>query len=131
MQRCTLAYLQQADTQRKTYKAGKLRKERFHRLNAIDFPWQLLPPRLPRAPAPEKQHNLSPKLESVWEERFNELVEFKRKHGHFSVPKVYNGSKKLDMWVSVGVFCSACYLYTIVVYHMCLEYYVLFYANNA
>ena len=35
-----------------------------------------------------------------WNKRFNELLEYKNKYGHWSIPKDYNGSSSLNSWVS-------------------------------
>jgi hypothetical protein len=39
------------------------------------------------------------KSSTQWNERFNELQEFKRQHGNCYVPKKYNGSSTLHHWV--------------------------------
>ena len=41
-------------------------------------------------------------LEKAWDKKFNELVEFKQKHGHFFVPREENSS--LHGWVSLRFF---------------------------
>lgn len=116
---CNIVHLlsyKQVGAQRKNYKAGKLRKDRFDRLNAIGFHWhawqaiQFQPPPAPNTQEPPMRseyhnqgninNNLHSKNDVTWEEKFNEVMEFKRKHGHFSVPKDYNGSRSLQLWVS-------------------------------
>lgn len=37
--------------------------------------------------------------EDRWTERYNQLVEFKQKHGHCRVPHGYPANKKLSWWV--------------------------------
>jgi len=37
--------------------------------------------------------------ENLWDTRFNELLEFKRKHGHCNVPQRYGHNKALGKWV--------------------------------
>ncbi len=36
---------------------------------------------------------------NTWDEMFNQLLEFKQKHGHVKVPARYNENKKLGSWV--------------------------------
>ena len=55
------------NNQRIFHKHGKLSRERFFRLKAVGF-------------------KFSP-YQSVWEERFLELVAFKKTHGHCNVPR--------------------------------------------
>jgi hypothetical protein len=35
----------------------------------------------------------------IWYGMYNQLLEFKQKHGHVKVPQQYNGNKKLGTWV--------------------------------
>jgi superfamily II DNA or RNA helicase len=62
--------------QRQWKKSGKLLPDRERRLNEIDFSWQ------------EAERG-------DWEDRFQELVEFKAKHRHCDVPVVYPENSKL------------------------------------
>ena len=39
-------------------------------------------------------------LESQWEQRYNELLDFKKEHGHCNVPKTYAKNRKLGAWVA-------------------------------
>ena len=55
--------------QRKTYLAGSLAQDRIDRLDSIGFKWTLKDPNVP------------------WETRFEELVQYKAKHGHCNVPR--------------------------------------------
>ena len=59
---------------------GELSDERIQRLDAIGFPWDV--------------------YDALWEQRFEELVEYERKHGHCNVPRNYAKSPKLSSWVS-------------------------------
>jgi len=59
---------------------GQLTEDRIQRLDEIGFIWD-----------PQ---------ESVWEEMFSALVDFKKTHGHCKVPKTY-GDSKLYSWVSI------------------------------
>ena len=71
-----------ADRQRTTYGKGKLTQDRIDRLNGIGFDWT--PPRG------------SSKKMVLWEIRFNELVQYKAKHGDFNVPR---SQGPLGRWV--------------------------------
>ena len=48
--------------------------------------------------APEPTNTPSKRFNS-WNERYNELVEFKRVHGHCNVPSVYDENPALTQWV--------------------------------
>lgn len=37
--------------------------------------------------------------EAVWQERFNELLQFKAEKGHCNVPSLYKENQKLATWV--------------------------------
>ncbi|EJK50105.1 hypothetical protein THAOC_30961, partial [Thalassiosira oceanica] len=65
--------------QRTAYMAGSLAQGRIDRLNSIGFKWTLASPTVP------------------WETRFNELVQYKAKHGDCNVPR---SQGKLGTWVS-------------------------------
>ena len=58
-------------TQRKVYKADSLAQDRIDRLNSIGFMWALL----------------AQSAKVPWETRFNELVQYKTKHGDCNVPQ--------------------------------------------
>ena len=50
-------------------------------------------------------------FEKTWDQKFNELVAFKKKHGHFAVPREENGLQTLNGWVSAAIYrltYSAC-----------------------
>ena len=64
---------------RGTYKKNKLSHDRIDRLISIGFNWELKGPTLP------------------WEARFNELLQYKAKHGDCDVPK---RGGKLGEWAS-------------------------------
>jgi hypothetical protein len=38
-------------------------------------------------------------VEQIWYGMYNQLLEFKQKHGHVKVPQQYNENKKLGIWV--------------------------------
>lgn len=40
------------------------------------------------------------KYDSIWQEHFKELVEYKKQHGHCNVPFDYEGNNFLGLWVS-------------------------------
>mmetsp|Transcript_17957 Transcript_17957/g.41924 ORF Transcript_17957/g.41924 Transcript_17957/m.41924 type:complete len:269 (+) Transcript_17957:252-1058(+) len=64
--------------QRQAYVANSLAHDRVNRLNSIGFKWTLASPTVP------------------WETRFNELVQYKAKHGDCNVPR---NQGKLGEWV--------------------------------
>ena len=68
-------------TQRMAKAGGKLNPERELRLDELGFVW-------------------STSKDDRWEEMFWELEEFKKEHGHCSVPTVYKKHPKLGMWVN-------------------------------
>ena len=68
-------------TQRTSYAAGSLSRDRNDRLDSIGFKWDLV-----------NKYLIVP-----WETRFNELVRYKAKHGDCNVP---TESGKLGTWVS-------------------------------
>jgi len=78
-------------TQRRQYKilssgsseSTPMTPARAHRLEAIDFAWATRDPR-----------------HVPWESRFNQLVEYKKKHGDCLVPIGYKGNSQLANWVS-------------------------------
>ena len=65
-------------SQRAAYKAGSLAQDRIDRLSSIDFKWALKEADVP------------------WETRFNELVQYKEKHGDCNVPQRQG---QLGTWV--------------------------------
>ena len=67
-------------TQRRVYKKGKLSKERIESLQGIGFEWEL------------RRY-----VRLTWEERFNQLLQFKEKFGHCNVTRRTN--KELFSWV--------------------------------
>jgi superfamily II DNA or RNA helicase len=66
--------------QRGKYKKGKLTEEQIERLNRLDFKWEV--------------------LEAAWEEKFIELIEYKKKHGHCRVPQKKEATRLLGIWCS-------------------------------
>ena len=66
-------------TQRTAMKDGKIEQDRIDKLNAIGFIWDL--------------------HEHMWQERFNQLLAFKEKHGHCNVPLKYTQNKTLGSFV--------------------------------
>ena len=51
-----------------------------------------------------------------WEERWNELREFKQKYGHCRVPKNYSANQQLAIWVKVSVLKQPAYVDCVVFY---------------
>jgi hypothetical protein len=70
--------------QRVAHNNGTLLAEREQRLEEIGFPWNAQNPRI-----------------SVWEERFGELLKFKKRFGHCNVPSRWQKNLKLGRWVSM------------------------------
>lgn len=71
------------DRQRTLKSKGKLSKERTEKLDKIDFIW-----------------DCTILQEQLWEKRFQELLEYKKKHGNCLVPVNYKKNRKLGIWVS-------------------------------
>ncbi|EJK54294.1 hypothetical protein THAOC_26096, partial [Thalassiosira oceanica] len=67
--------------QRSAYNANSLAQDRVDQLNSIGFMWSLI----------AKGHNVP------WETRFDELVQYKTKHGDCNVPQ---SQGNLGIWVS-------------------------------
>mgnify|MGYP001592065932 CR=1 FL=1 len=66
--------------QRQFRKKGVLSEERIRRLNDIWFVWDT--------------------LEAEWEQRFAQILQFKRRFGHCNVPRNYPEAKGLGAWTS-------------------------------
>ena len=72
-------------TQRKAHKVGKMPDNRRQRLEAIGFEWTV-------------GGTTSSMLQNdLWEQRYQELIDFKREHGHCKVPR---SAGSLGRWVS-------------------------------
>ena len=71
--------------QRRAYKDGELSQDRIDQLNSIGFNWAL-----------KKRVEQTERVRVPWETRFNQLVEYKAKHGDCNVP-VRQG--QLGQWV--------------------------------
>ena len=67
------------DRQRQARRRGKLTKERTLQLKKLGFVWDALANR--------------------WEERFAELVVYKRAHGHCAIPTAWAEKRALAHWV--------------------------------
>lgn len=65
-------------SQRTRWKKGRLEKERIEKLEDIGFIWE--------------RHN------TAWNEKFDKLVEFKKRYGHCDVPPGWPGHPKLAEW---------------------------------
>ncbi len=65
---------------RMNYKKGLLEQDKKNKLNAINFTWDV--------------HG------GLWAQRFEELVNFKKKHGHCNVPNNCKKNPSLGGWVS-------------------------------
>jgi hypothetical protein len=68
--------------QRNHHKKNKLRLERKHILDKIGFAWK------------------DDGSESKWNQQYEKICEFKRKHGHCLVPSKYEQDKSLGLWVN-------------------------------
>ena len=66
----------QASTQRSENKKGKLREDRFRRLNEIGFTWNNA-------------------WDALWNLRYSQLMMFKREFGHCRVPQKYKKNPQL------------------------------------
>ena len=70
-----LHLIYQIDDQRKRHKKGKLRQDRFKRLNEIGLSWEA--------------------WEALWNLRYSQLMMFKREFGHCRVPQKYEPNPQL------------------------------------
>jgi NAD-dependent oxidoreductase involved in siderophore biosynthesis len=66
--------------QRHFYKTKQLKQNYIDKLNEIGFVWVL-------------------RERKDWEERYQELQEYKRDHGNYNVPQIYPEHRSLGMWV--------------------------------
>lgn len=68
--------------QRTAYRDGTMSEERYAKLNDLGFrfTWSV--------------------RESNWNDRYKELLEFKKKHGHCMVPREYEDTPGLGQWVA-------------------------------
>ena len=57
-----------------------------------------------------------------WEERWNELREFKQKYGHCRVPKNYSSNPQLAVWVKVSLLTQPVHVDCVVLYVVVLGY---------
>jgi hypothetical protein len=62
---------------------SEMSSERRQRLNRLGFVWQLIP--------------MSPR--KTWEDRFQELLAFKKRFNHIDVPSVWRSNQALSEWV--------------------------------
>ena len=85
--------------------ANKIASHKSTRCNIID-PRSIMDQLMNKIENTHHRHNNNNKEYSkqncLWNERFNELLAYKRIHGNFSVPRDYNGSRSLEMWVSIN-----------------------------
>lgn len=71
------------------YKEDKLSEEKVKNLQELGFDFEL------KAPPRKRKRG-----KTKWELRFDELVEFKEKHGHLNIPPVYGPNPSLGPWIS-------------------------------
>lgn len=101
------ALSQWVTTQRSMYRArneglySTMTDERLKKLDGIGFVWAVQNPSLP------------------WEVRYNQLKEYKEKHGTISISRQDQQQKKLAEWVSIYMFCQAC-IFRSQYHHFCL-----------
>ncbi|MGK7397902.1 MAG: helicase associated domain-containing protein [Candidatus Cyclobacteriaceae bacterium M3_2C_046] len=67
--------------QRRRYAEGKMKQDRLRKLKKLDFVW-----------------DFRELYEDQWEEKFNQLLKYKQKHGHCRVP-LSHPDQKLAGWV--------------------------------
>jgi hypothetical protein len=75
-------------TQRINHKNNKIRLVRKTLLDQIGFAWKV-----------DDDHTFKPD-DRLWQQQYEQLVEFKRKNGHCVVPSRYEQAKVLVHWVS-------------------------------
>mmetsp|Transcript_14477 Transcript_14477/g.21926 ORF Transcript_14477/g.21926 Transcript_14477/m.21926 type:complete len:884 (+) Transcript_14477:31-2682(+) len=81
---------------RKDGKHNLLTDERIKKLNDIGFVWHAKKNKeWQEADRIRKQAM----VESMWQNHYKSLLEFKKKHGHTRVPKVYKHNQALSTWV--------------------------------
>jgi len=66
--------------QRYLRKGDQLGQDRIQRLEDIDFAWEI--------------------VDTIWEQMFSALTEYKRKHGDCNVPQKWSENRQLGAWVS-------------------------------
>jgi hypothetical protein len=81
------------ENRRRSFKMGKLKAERKAKLDEIGFDWEFSD-----TETISNNDTRQIKLESRWNERYNELVEFRRKYGLCAIPQKTHS--KLQGWVS-------------------------------
>jgi hypothetical protein len=84
------------NNQRCSRRRGTLRSDRIRRLDDVGFSWST---RFHPNTARGKVRHLGNVLEDHWDWMFDELVRFKKKRGHCSVPKSYSAVSGLPRWV--------------------------------
>lgn len=65
-------------TQRELYSKNKLEKYQIDLLEEVEFIWKV--------------------LDTVWNDRYEELLDFRKKHGHTNVPRRFSENPKLANW---------------------------------
>jgi len=81
------------DWQRQMKKRGKIRSDREQRLESIHFTWVVNEANL------WKEDRDTSENDEEWERMFEQLEEFRDKHGHCFVPVVKKDKNKLGRWV--------------------------------
>lgn len=78
--------------QRQNYHRHVMPKDRIQKLKDIGFVWRIYPYRKRNVPKQEKQ----------WQQRYQELLEFRQEFGHCRVPESYRDvNQPLERWVRV------------------------------
>jgi hypothetical protein len=88
-------------SQRKVFKQGQMRADRAERLNALGFIWRSDYQTWKRYRGGEvraARQKIGDAQEVRWNQRYEELVTFKKLHGHTRVPKVPPGNRVLWHW---------------------------------
>ena len=80
--------------QRALRRVGRLQAARARELEKIGFCWEPRQLAFARDPAPATQ-------ELTWDERFVQLLAFRRAYGHCQVPFAWKENLKLGMWVRI------------------------------
>lgn len=86
----------QVREQRKKHKQGNIRQDRLQRLNDIGFVWD--------------------PLGSLWNLRYNQLIEFKSEYGHCRVPQKYNKNPSLGVFVKESIMFLICICSSLLVF---------------
>jgi uncharacterized protein YbgA (DUF1722 family) len=106
--------------QRSLHKKNTMRQDRKELLNTLEFVWEVPPLVIRRSSTTDDvrgldkalgqwndtQRNVHTKhampqgrIDKIWEQQYEKLVDLKRKNGHCVLPRIYEQDKSLGQWV--------------------------------